>query len=283
MFKTFVKAGEIVEAEQKGSDRIRVSIKVSTDKVDQDGDRILLKAWENPEDQQWFLDKGVLDYNHLSVLLKPTPARIRAQRMTPAQIAEASRESAAAIIGEPLRLEVSDGLYCTGELYATNSYVREVLPALRSGSSRYGASAGGGFFQPSQMTKSSFGERTYDRARLHHIAVCPLAEAKNDETSISLLKSVQAGLADGEPTANAELATPLADEPQPLSLEAMVKGYVLSRSDFKDFLIAQIQQQYSARSADQSRLMQLFQDMGLNGEEAREFANITIAELSRSA
>ena len=96
-FVPFLKSAEIQSAEVSGN-RIKVTIVASSERRDKDGDMFLKSAWEEPEDKDWYLQKGYYDYNHLTRIL-------RMDKGTPEQIAKAELARAQAIIGYPKTLE----------------------------------------------------------------------------------------------------------------------------------------------------------------------------------
>lgn len=253
--KTFLRSAEITEATQSGN-RVRILIKASTDKTDLDGDRFLPQAWSNDEDRQHFLQKGVIDWNHLSRLLKFSEG-------SPSAILDAERARSSAIIGEPIDLDVDkNALFCKADLYPENAIVRDTLtPALKSHSTRFGASVGGGAYPPSEFTKAEYGDRVFDRAVLDHIAICPLKEARNDETMVSLMKSIQANLATREmlPGNNVGLLFDL--------LKSFVEGDVEVRDRFQEYIHQHAVQNIGPNAAELDRF---FKSLGIPAAEATE-------------
>lgn len=181
----FLKSASIAEAEIEGK-FINMLLKVSTEKRDKEGDMFLKGAWTHPEDVAYFQKKGVIDWNHLSQTSKFSKST------NPKEKADNELVSSEAIIGIPSGrglFQESDGLYCEARISAENKYVKPFVPLLKAGFAGLEVSAAGGAYRPSPETISKYGDKTWDRARLTHIAICPPGEAINDETQALLLKS----------------------------------------------------------------------------------------------
>lgn len=264
----FIKSAALEDIRKSG-DTIEVLIVANSDQVDEDGDRFLPEAWTNPEDVSFFKSKGVIDYNHFSKVLK-------VKRGTPQLIADGARNAARAIMGEPIDMWVEGGrLFCKSKWYPENDYVREVLPALKAGSTRYGASVGCVAWNPSEMTKSKYGAKVYDRARLDHIAICPLAEAKNDGTRVELLKSAMAAMIlTGEdlPEANpAAVPTPMIVEPTPAFMN-LAQRYLMRQPDFLQMIYTEAESMVDSVNPDFDKLRAFFLDLGISYDESSRIA-----------
>lgn len=200
----FLKSATIAEAELEGK-FLNMLLKVSTEKRDKEGDLFLKGAWTHPEDLAYFSKKGVIDWNHLSQTSKFSKSS------NPKEKAEMELLSAEAIIGVPSGrglFQEEDGLYCEAKINAENKYIKPFVPLLKSGYAGLEVSAAGGAYRPNQETIAKHGEKTWDRARLTHIAICPPGEAINDETQALLLKShLASDLGWGEETPNDSIVT----------------------------------------------------------------------------
>lgn len=163
-------------------------MKFSSETRDKEGDLFLKSAWEHKEDKNHFAKKGYYDYNHLSQILKAKPTS------SPEEISKSELSRVKAIIGRPdpdptkaiFWSDVENGALTEGFLNKDNQYVKEVVSLLKSGYDRFQASAAGGAYPPNQNTTKQFGEKTWDRATLQHIAICPTSDAINEDTYIKL-------------------------------------------------------------------------------------------------
>ena len=277
----FLRSAEIAEISKTSSGTYKALIKASTEKRDEDGDVFLSEAWTNTDDIDYFMRKGVIDYNHLSQLL-------RVRRGSPAQIAEGERAALKAIIGQPTDMDIDkDVLFCKSELYAENAYVQEMLPALKANSDRFGASVGGGAYKPSEMTKSKYGDRTFDRARLNHIAICPLMEAKNDETHVALMKSMAVSMGiSSEPESEAGAAPEgeggLVSAEGSSLMEEISKSFLHAQPGFMDHLYGVLKSKvvYGDRM-DHAKAREFFKGLGMSDEQSEQLATEAVIHFAR--
>lgn len=230
---SFVKSGQIVDSKEVGN-RLKVFIKFNSEIRDREGDLFLKSAWMNDEDSAEFAEKGYYDYNHGSSM-KPNKS------MTPAQIIESELFRLKSIIGKPdpdpkkavYWSEVENGPMSEGYLDGENEFVKQIKSLTKAGYV-FEASAAGGVYAPSEETVSKFGERTWDRAKIQHIAICPLQEAINSETYVMLKSAIaeQLGI-----NMNKELQKPeqSVSAPAPVTViqkPSAVQEFVLSSPDF---------------------------------------------------
>ena len=186
--REFFKTGQIVDSKEVGKN-LKVYMKFNSPERDREGDLFLKSAWVNEEDNSEFARKGWYDYNHLSVI-KPKST------MTPEQIAKSELARLQAIIGKPdsdprkaiYWSDVENGPVTEGILDGENEYVKTMKSLMKSGYV-FEASAAGGVYEPNEKTVLEQGDKTWDRARIQHIAICPATEAINPETYV-MLKSV---------------------------------------------------------------------------------------------
>ncbi len=264
----FLKTAEIVQARASGG-RVSVLIRASTPKRDRQNEAFLPEAWLYPDDRAYFLREGVIDYNHLSRLI---PAKYRGA--SPAELAEAERLRLKAIMGEPKAIEVEgEDLLCQADLYRKNEYVEDLIPALEADTTRFGASVAGWTYPQSEKTKSLYGANVFDRARLDHIAICPLKEAINDETSITLLKSAMADIAGGISVPEAGIN--VRGEHLSGHFPELFRDFALSQPAFLDFLYGRLETEL-ARTLDYEHAREFFLKCGLESPEARELATRAI-------
>ncbi len=177
----FHQACEIVKAEPQ-KDSLRVIIRASTDTKDRQDEVVLKSAFSQPEMIRQFGREGYYDYNHLTDLYDQ-----HMRKAGPAEWAEIQLQKTKAIIGYPDQsqpIEVrSDGVYSVGYLIPGNEFVKEIRKGLESGWGGWGASISG-------TAHSSNVENGKIKAiTLRKIAICPLQEAINPDTSVSLAKS----------------------------------------------------------------------------------------------
>jgi len=120
--------------------------------------------------REYFLAKGVIDYDHQTVRGKT------------------ALERASAIIGQPVDLKIENGVpVCYAYLFENNPFVKSsILPALETGSSVFGASVGA---KKKAWSENRNGGQTVSDMLPFHIAITPLQQAVHDKTSISLQKS----------------------------------------------------------------------------------------------
>jgi hypothetical protein len=177
----FIHPFQILKAEPaKGEDKIKIVIKASTEGEDREGERILKSAFEDHAMQTSFLKEGYYDYNHLSDILDE-----RMRGATGKELVELQKAKTEAIIGYPESLEIRpDGVYSTGYLIASNSFVQQIRKGLEAGWKGWGASISG------YTVKGNVEGKKIKSLVLRKIAIAPLQEAINPETSVMLAKSV---------------------------------------------------------------------------------------------
>jgi hypothetical protein len=166
---------QLKKSGKESNGRIPVEIIPSEPTVDRVNDKIILKAFEEARDD--FLDEGIIDYDHKSVLGKN------------------DLEKAQAIIGEPEDLYIDKERkipVCHAVLFKGNPYVDTVImPVLNNGSKIFGASVGGKIlhksFEMDSETKREVNQ--ISKILLKHIAITPRQKAVHPRTSLKLLKS----------------------------------------------------------------------------------------------
>lgn len=153
--------------------KIHILIKASDESLDQENDNILSEAF-TPEVRQYMLDKGVIDYDHMTVR------------------GANALEKATAIIGTPTDFfqELEKGRpvqYIRGFLHRGNPFVDSTIaPGLESGSDRWGASIGGKMLA---WQKNEYGGKKATKIFMNHIAITPAYKAVNPNTAVEVLKS----------------------------------------------------------------------------------------------
>ena len=124
---------QIIKAGKEENGKIPVEIIPSIPTVDRVNDKITLKAFE--EAKESFLDDGIIDYDHKSILGKT------------------DLEKAQAVIGEPVDLFIDKKRkipICHANLFKGNPFVdTSIMPALDNESKVFGASVGGKILQKS--------------------------------------------------------------------------------------------------------------------------------------
>lgn len=268
----FLKTAELIEARASGN-RATVIIRASTPARDRQNESFLAEAWSYPEDRAYFLKEGVIDYNHLSRLI---PAKFK--KAHPSQVNESERARMDAIIGEPRTLETDgDDLICEADLYRNNEYVKSLLPALEADSTRFGASVAGFAFTPSEKTKSLHGPGVFDRARLDHIAICPLKESINNETSVTLIKSA---MNDSLGIGHDDQAAAVAGPPGGGLDDALIREFAITQPGFKDFIYARLKSQMAER-LDYEFALDYFRRCGFEPDESRQLATRALIHFGR--
>lgn len=186
----FIKSAAIDDIEVD-KEMVNLRLRFSSEIRDSQGDLFLKSAWTHPEDVEYFKNKGVIDWNHLS-----RASRFLKSGSSPAERAEAERVASSAILGVPAK---NRGIYldgdiptCEARVNAKSPYLAPYIPLLREGFKGLEASAAGGAYKPSGETIEKYGIQSYDRARIDHIAICPVAEAINPQTEVALIKSAMA-------------------------------------------------------------------------------------------
>jgi hypothetical protein len=201
--------------------------------------------------------------------------------MTPTQVVEAEQVAKEAIIGEPKDLYVKDDvLFCPAELYLKNKWVQALLPQLESGSSRIGASVGGGVYEPSEVTKSKHGEKVYDHAILTHIAICDIQDAKNSETAVTLIKSHIGAMLNAEETPAASIE---ASGEMP-TIQEIIYGYLGNQEDFLRYAFDVLKSHVTGGATpNHAHCRELFKGLGLEDGAADEFATELIVKTRTGA
>lgn len=171
----------IVKAETH-KDRLRVILRASTEAKDRAGEVVLKSALADRQMQANFGRQGYYDYNHLTDIIDA-----KMKSAGPAEMAQLQLEKVKGIIGypdqeRPIYIE-DDGVYSIGDLIPGNAFVAEIRKGLDSGWKGWGASISG-LAHPSAVENG-----TIKSLSLRKIAICPLQEAINPETSVGILKS----------------------------------------------------------------------------------------------
>jgi len=167
---TLIKSGEETDG------KIPIEIIPSEPSVDRVNDQIILKAFEDAREE--FLNDGIIDYDHQSILGKN------------------ALEKSEAIIGEPIDLFIDKKRnvpVCHANIFKGNPYVDNVImPHLNNKSKVFGASVGGKVLQKSfeilEGTKQKINK--ISKILLKHIAITPRQKAVHPKTSVQLLKSI---------------------------------------------------------------------------------------------
>ena len=169
---------EINKAEKENNQRIPIRIEASSETLDKDNDLILLSAYEEKTIND-FLETGIIDYDHKSILGKD------------------DEEKAKAVIGEPTNFKIEKSrsmelevpvIY--GDLYKENPFVRDsILPALKAATTRWGASIGGSILKSDSKNSGNKPYREISSIKLNHCAITPTRRAINKYTSVEMVKS----------------------------------------------------------------------------------------------
>jgi len=146
------------EKDDKG--RYTIYIKASSEDIDQQDERVLMKALQ--DQTPFFLSNGIVDWDHFS-----KRDRANADKY---------------IIGEPLEVgfeKASKTTFVKAWLYEGIEKSEHVKKLLDAGSTRLGASIGGGIFQKAQAFDKAAGRKisTIMKARWDHIAITPTTQA----------------------------------------------------------------------------------------------------------
>lgn len=210
-------------------DFINLRIRFSSEVRDKQGDLFLKSAWTEPQDVAYFLKKGKIDWNHLS---KAT--RFLKAGCSVVERAEAEKIASQAVLGIPQGKGIwieGDQAVCDTRINAKNPYISAYIPLIKEGYQGLEASAAGGAFDPKPETIAKFGENTYDRAILDHIAICPAAEGINPKTEIELIKSSLAeSLGFAKPQ---KIETDSKDE---INLESAIAEFMKSQPNYKTWV-----------------------------------------------
>lgn len=283
LVSSFVKSGQIVDSKEVGN-RLKVFIKFNSEIRDRENDLFLKSAWTNEEDAAEFAEKGYYDYNHISVL-KPNAS------MTPAQIAESELQRLKALIGKPdpdpkravYWSNVENGPMSEGYLDGENEYVKQIKSLSKAGYV-FEASAAGGVYAPSQDTVSQYGEKTWDRARIQHIAICPLQEAINPETFVLLKSSIAQGMGiimnvKEEPAA-VQAGAVIPEQTAVIQKPTAIQEFILSSPEFAKHvgtgIVSEIQK--GSLQLSYEPIKEHFLSKGIPEPEARECAELVIAK-----
>lgn len=169
--------------------RIKIFMRASSDREDSVGEVILKSAFADMDMRSEFIKSGYFDWNHLTDIIDIKTRNADPKDFTDLQIAKAR-----AIIGKPenvgfkndfpsnLVMNQEDGLYCSGYLIPENEFSIEIRKGLEAGIP-YGASVSG-FTRREDKVGS-----TIKKIQLRKIAIQPLQESINKDTTVSLMKS----------------------------------------------------------------------------------------------
>lgn len=172
---------DINKSQEETKQRIPIRIEASSPTVDKQKDLILTKAYTKPVIDE-FLKVGIIDYDHRSI------------------IGKTSEEKATAVIGEPTNFKIEKSKHndmevpiIYGDLYKENAIVKNsLLPALKAGSTRWGASIGGNILKAREIIKSDDKKyREISEIKINHCAITPTLKAVNNFTSVSMVKSAE--------------------------------------------------------------------------------------------
>lgn len=170
----FTAPAELIKSETRVDGRkIYVLIKASDESLDAENDNILAEAF-TPEVRAYMLEKGVIDYDHITVR------------------GANALEKASAIIGTPTDFyqELVNGRpvqFIRGFLHRGNPFVDSTIaPGLESGSDRWGASIGGKILE---WNKNEHGGKRANKIWMNHVAITPAYKAVNPNTAVEILKS----------------------------------------------------------------------------------------------
>lgn len=170
----FTAPAELIKSETRvDGQKIHVLIKASDESLDAENDNILSEAF-TPEVRAFMLEKGVIDYDHITVR------------------GANALEKASAIIGTPTEFyqELVKGRpvqFIRGFLHRGNPFVDSTIaPGLESGSDRWGASIGGKMLA---WNKNEQGGKRANKIWMNHIAITPAFKAVNPNTAVEILKS----------------------------------------------------------------------------------------------
>lgn len=170
----FTAPAELIKSETRvDGQKIHILIKASDESLDAENDNILSEAF-TPEVRAFMLEKGVIDYDHITVR------------------GANALEKATAIIGTPTEFyqELVKGRpvqFIRGFLHRGNPFVDSTIaPGLESGSDRWGASIGGKMLS---WNKNEQGGKRANKIWMNHIAITPAFKAVNPNTAVQILKS----------------------------------------------------------------------------------------------
>lgn len=152
------------------NDRYEVYIKASAEKLDQQDEKVLMKALQ--EQAEFFVANGVIDYDHYS-----KRDRANADKY---------------LIGEPLEVRFEKSTkttYVHGFLYRGIEKAENIIKLLDAGSTRVGASIGGGIFAKSKEFDETLGKRVtkIQKCRWDHLALTPTSQAVLLGTQVSTM------------------------------------------------------------------------------------------------
>lgn len=272
---SFVKTGQIIDSKEVGN-RLKVYMKFNAPERDREGDLFLKSAWQNEEDNSEWARKGWYDYNHLSSI-KPKSS------MTPEQIAKSELARLQAIIGRPdpdpakavYWSDTENGPITEGFLDGENQYVKTMKSLMKSGYT-FEASAAGGIYEPGEKTIKEYGDRTYDRAKIQHIAICPATEAINPETFVMLKSSLLKEMGEGSMSTTTEKQA-IIEKPSPL------EEFILSSPEYAKHIYSGIIKEIKKGSMPvrYDNLYGYMKSKSIPDDEAKECAEILIAKFKR--
>lgn len=175
----FIHPCQILKAEPIEEGRVKIRIKASDESEDRVGEKVLKSAFADPSMQSNFVKDGYYDFNHLTDILDSKLAQASGS-----ELVEIQKSRTDAIIGYPETLELQDdGVYSEGYLFAGNPFVERIRKSLSAGFKGWGASICG------YTEKSNIRGKTITKINLRKIAIQPLQESINPNTSVQLLKS----------------------------------------------------------------------------------------------
>ena len=278
--------GEIQEIQPARNGRHRIVVEASSETRDSENDKVLADAWTHPDDVAFYKSHGWLDWNHLTALLPRLGAA--AKDGGPEAVVQAELAYIKAKIGEPVDLMVTDDrkLRVVGDVYAENPFVKALVPAWKADSNQFGASAAGGFYKPRPETVQRYGEKTWDRARMQHCAICPRIEAKNPDTMTRMYKSVAAHLlGESEQAGEQFMKTQAAVEAAPTPADAfmvIVRDYLFQRADFAEYIYNDMRNRIIQGEPSFEIAVAYFRGFGVSLEKSQELAGLAIMHM-RSA
>ena len=162
---------------ESDSKKLPISIIPNVPTKDRVNDTIHLKAFQDEDCKNTFLQEGIIDYDHQSVRGKT------------------SIEKAQAVIGQPEDLYIDEEKnipICDAYLFRSNPFVKNSIePALETMAKVFGASVGGKILKSAvkDPVNKSAGKNIF-KIKLKHIAICPLQNAIHGGTMVSLRKSI---------------------------------------------------------------------------------------------
>lgn len=274
-FIPFIKSSSIVEVERDG-DYLNTIMLVSTPTRDAQGEMILPEAWKNQKDIDYSNKKAVVDWNHYSRLLPFQKSNSIQEKLNNERLGNE------AIIGIPSGKKFfieGDSLYCQSKWNAKNPFIAPYVPLLKAGYEGLEASAGGGFYPPKPETVAKYGDKTYDRARISHVAICPAGEAINSETEIKMLKSsIATEFLDEEPM-DQSVAIQYPFEKISEEAEQRIFQFITSSLDYKLWATAKLLEKIiPGQTVDYELYYDHFRSYGFGRDYAKKLATQMIIE-----